>query len=53
MVVKRGREHEVEDIFEKWDLHAVRIGDVRAESTLRREGARAARGADPESRADR
>ena len=34
MVVKRGREHEVEDIFEKWDLHAVRIGDVRAESTL-------------------
>jgi len=34
MVVKRGREHEVEDIFEKWDLHAVRIGEVRAESTL-------------------
>ena len=34
MVVKRGREHDVEDIFEKWDLHAVRIGEVRAESTL-------------------
>ncbi len=34
MVVKRGRERDVEDIFEKWDLHAVRIGEVRAESTL-------------------
>ena len=27
MVVKKGREAEVERIFEKWDLHAVRIGD--------------------------
>ena len=34
MVVKRGREHEVEEIFEKWDLHAVRIGEVKSESTL-------------------
>ena len=34
MVVKRGREHEVEQIFEKWDLHAVRIGEVKSESTL-------------------
>ena len=25
-IVKRGREGEVERIFEKWDLHAVRIG---------------------------
>src|SRR6188472_719386 len=28
MVVKRGREAEVERIFEKWDLHAVHIGEV-------------------------
>jgi phosphoribosylformylglycinamidine synthase II len=34
MVVRRGREHEVEEIFEKWDLHAVRIGEVKSESTL-------------------
>ena len=34
MVVKRGREREVEEIFEKWDLHAVRIGEVKSESTL-------------------
>ena len=26
LVVKQGREHEVEQIFEKWDPHAVRIG---------------------------
>ena len=26
LVVKRGREREVEEIFEKWDLHAARIG---------------------------
>ncbi len=34
MVVKRGREHEVEEIFGKWDLHAVRIGEVKRDSTL-------------------
>jgi phosphoribosylformylglycinamidine synthase len=28
MVVHRGREREVEAVFEKWDLHAVRIGTV-------------------------
>jgi phosphoribosylformylglycinamidine synthase II len=28
MIVKKGREKEVEDIFEKWDLHAVKIGEV-------------------------
>jgi phosphoribosylformylglycinamidine synthase len=28
MVVHRGREREVERVFEKWDLHAVRVGDV-------------------------
>ena len=34
-IVKRGREAEVEYIFEKWDLHAVRIGDVTADGLLR------------------
>jgi phosphoribosylformylglycinamidine synthase len=35
MVVRRGREAEVERIFEKWDLHAVRIGEVTADRRLR------------------
>jgi phosphoribosylformylglycinamidine synthase II len=35
LVVKRGREHEVEDVFEKWDLHAVRIGEVSEDGILR------------------
>jgi phosphoribosylformylglycinamidine synthase len=35
MVVKRGREPEVERIFDKWDLHAVRIGEVTADGRLR------------------
>src|ERR671929_744730 len=35
LVVKRGREAEVERIFEKWDLHAVRIGDVTDDGMLR------------------
>ena len=35
MVVKRGRETEVERIFEKWDLHAVRIGQVTTDGNLR------------------
>ncbi len=35
MVVKRGREAEVEEIFEKWDLHAVRVGEVTTDGTLR------------------
>ena len=26
IIVKKGKEQEVEDIFEKWDLHAVNIG---------------------------
>jgi phosphoribosylformylglycinamidine synthase len=34
LVVKRGREGEVERIFEKWDLHAVRIGEVTADRRL-------------------
>jgi phosphoribosylformylglycinamidine synthase subunit PurL len=35
LVVKRGREKEVEDIFEKWDLHAVKIGEVTTDGRLR------------------
>jgi phosphoribosylformylglycinamidine synthase subunit PurL len=35
MVVTRGREREVEAIFEKWDLHAVEIGTVTPEPRLR------------------
>jgi phosphoribosylformylglycinamidine synthase len=35
MVVKKGREYEVERIFEKWDLHAVRIGQVTSDGRLR------------------
>ncbi|HEX8852302.1 MAG TPA: phosphoribosylformylglycinamidine synthase subunit PurL, partial [Pyrinomonadaceae bacterium] len=34
MVVKRGREGEVEHIFDKWDLHAVRVGEVTTDGTL-------------------
>jgi phosphoribosylformylglycinamidine synthase len=35
LVVKRGREAEVERIFEKWDLHAVKIGAVTDDGLLR------------------
>ncbi len=35
LVVKRGREADVERIFDKWDLHAVRIGEVTADLMLR------------------
>jgi phosphoribosylformylglycinamidine synthase len=35
LVVKRGREADVERIFEKWDLHAVRIGEVTSDGMLR------------------
>jgi len=35
LVVKRGREAEVERIFDKWDLHAVRIGEVTTDGRLR------------------
>jgi phosphoribosylformylglycinamidine synthase II len=35
LVAKRGREAEVERIFEKWDLHAVRIGEVTNDGLLR------------------
>ena len=35
LVAKRGREAEVEQIFEKWDLHAVQIGEVTDDGRLR------------------
>jgi phosphoribosylformylglycinamidine synthase II len=35
LVVKRGREPDVERVFAKWDLHAVRIGEVTADGRLR------------------
>ena len=35
LVVKRGRESEVERTFDKWDLHAVRIGAVTTDGMLR------------------
>ena len=35
LIVKRGREAEVERVFEKWDLHAVRIGKVTDDGMLR------------------
>jgi phosphoribosylformylglycinamidine synthase II len=35
LVAKQGREGEVERIFEKWDLHAVKIGEVTADGMLR------------------
>ena len=34
LVVKEGREREVERIFDKWDLHAVRIGMVTTSGRL-------------------
>src|SRR5206468_4848105 len=35
LVVKRGRQREVEEIFEKWDLHAAHIGEVTDDGKLR------------------
>jgi len=35
LVVKRGREADVEKIFDKWDLHAVHIGEVTTDGMLR------------------
>ncbi len=35
LVAKHGREAEIERIFEKWDLHAVRIGEVTDDGLLR------------------
>jgi len=35
LVVKKGREAEVEEIFEKWDLHAAHIGEVTSDGYMR------------------
>ncbi|MEE2638287.1 MAG: phosphoribosylformylglycinamidine synthase subunit PurL [Acidobacteriota bacterium] len=35
LVARQGRESEVERVFEKWDLHAVRIGHVTEDEVLR------------------
>jgi phosphoribosylformylglycinamidine synthase II len=35
LVAKAGREREVEEVFEKWDLHAVRIGHVTPSDRVR------------------
>ena len=35
LVAKAGRESEVEAIFDKWDLHAVKIGKVTSDAMLR------------------
>ncbi len=35
LIVKRGREADVERVFDKWDLHAVRIGEVTDDTRLR------------------
>ena len=34
-IVRQGREDEVERVFEKWDLHAIRIGHVTDDGLLR------------------
>ena len=34
-IVRQGRESEVDRVFEKWDLHAVRIGEVTGDGLLR------------------
>ena len=53
LVVKKGREAEVEAIFEKWDLHAVahRRRDERRDAP--RQKSRRGRGRDPERSARR
>src|SRR5204863_27907 len=35
LVVKKGREAEVETIFDKWDLHAAHIGEVTTDGLMR------------------
>jgi phosphoribosylformylglycinamidine synthase len=35
LVVKQGREQDVERIFQKWDLHGVRVGTVTVDGLLR------------------
>jgi phosphoribosylformylglycinamidine synthase II len=35
IVIKKGREQEILDIFTKWDIHCVEIGDVTEDGNLR------------------
>ncbi len=35
IIVKKGKEKIVEDIFKKWDLHAVQIGEVKSGTRMR------------------
>jgi len=35
LIAQKGCEHEVEQIFEKWDLHGVRIGRVTGDGVMR------------------
>ena len=35
LVVERGREHDVEAVFDKWDLHAVQVGEVTEGTRLK------------------
>lgn len=35
IVVKKGREAEVQKIFDKWDIHCVQIGEVTADGNLK------------------
>jgi phosphoribosylformylglycinamidine synthase II len=35
IVVKKGREHEVQVIFDKWDIHCVQIGEVTRDLNLK------------------
>jgi len=35
IVVKKGREEEIEQLFDRWDIHCVQIGEVTAEKTLK------------------
>ena len=35
LAVKKGREAEVERIFDKWDLHAARVGEVTGDNYMR------------------
>jgi phosphoribosylformylglycinamidine synthase len=35
IVVKKGREEEIEKLFDRWDIHCVQIGEVTSEKTLK------------------
>ena len=48
LVVKKGREAEVEAIFDKWDLHAAHIGEVTERRADAGEGSRQGRRRDSE-----